>query len=199
MHRKRVLLLSCVFLFMGLASFGALVWYTRYRLTEVGFRVLPALGTAPDFTMTDQTGRPFSRADLDGVVWVADFFFTDCPGPCPTMTKNMARIRDAAVLGDLHLVGFSVNPLVDTPEKLTTYARKFRADAATWHFLTAPEADVQAVVTAMKMGMPDEPLINHSTHFALVDRQGVIRGYYDGTDSADVDQLIKDLKQLRAD
>lgn len=196
LEKKKLILLGMAFLTMGLLSFGALVVYTKNKDKVEEFRILPALGKAPSFTMTDARNQSFSSDSLAGKVWVADFFFTDCPGPCPTMGKNMVRVRDAAPIDDLHLVSISVNPTVDQPEKMLTYGKKFRADFDRWHFLTAPEDQVREVsVKGFKMGQ--EVIINHSTFFALVDREGIIRGYYDGTDDKDMDQLIKDLELLK--
>lgn len=191
MSKKKLLTLA--FTCAGLAALTliALLVYRAYRDRQP----LPVLGKAPSFNMTDAETRYFSTNSLAGKVYVVNFFFTNCPGPCPTMSKNMARIRDAAPAPDLHLLNISVDPTNDQPAKLKAYSQKFGADPATWHFLTAPEDKVRKVsVKGFKMG--DDQIINHSTRFCLVDREGMIRGYYDGTDSGDVKRLIRDIGRL---
>ncbi len=191
MSTKQMMTLAYICAGMAVLTLLALISYRYLRDSEP----LQVLGKAPKFDMTDAEGRYFTTSSLDGKPWVVAFFFTNCPGPCPTMSKNMARIRDAAPVADLHLVNISVDPVNDQPAKLLAYSKKFAADPATWHFLTAPEDKVRKVsVKGFKIG--DEQIINHSTRFCLVDRQGLIRGYYDGTDDGDVKRLIRDLSRL---
>lgn len=79
-----------------------------------------------DFTFTDQNGQSFGLSDLKGKVWVADFIFTNCETVCPPMTANMAKLQDMVKEEglDVEFVSFSVDPEVDTPEKLKEYAKK---------------------------------------------------------------------------
>ena len=98
-------------------------------LAGCGQKPLPVLGSVPAFQLTDQLGRTFSSAALDGHVWVADFVFTNCEGPCPRMSSHMGALQgktDSAV----KLISFTVDPARDTPPVLAAYAKKFGNDSS---------------------------------------------------------------------
>src|SRR6266850_6022052 len=79
---------------------------------------LPVYGQIPGFALTDETGRPFDKKSLDGKVWVADFIFTTCTGPCPRMSSLMRQVQSLSP--DARLVSFTVDPDRDTPAVLAT-------------------------------------------------------------------------------
>ena len=145
-----------------------------------------------DFTLTDQDGRTVRPSDprLAGKVWIASFIFTHCSGPCPRVTATMARLQDEfAGAPDVRLLTFTVDPEHDTPEVLKKYAASFGADPARWLFLTGQEADVYRLENdGFKVGAVKNPdahaspgdAVSHSTFLAVVDRHGVVRGYFDG-------------------
>jgi protein SCO1 len=162
---------------------------------------LPVFNTVPAFKLTERSAREVSRQELDGKVWVADFIFTHCAGTCPVMTSKMRKLQDT-LPGEVQLVSFSVDPAQDTPEVLREYAERNGADAKRWFFLTGnKEAIYKLSIDGFKLGLDDtggsvaEP-ITHSTRFALVDRQGRIRGYYGMDDEDALDRLAKDVKAL---
>ena len=145
----------------------------------------------PDFTLTERSGKKVSRDDLKGKVWVASFVFTRCSGPCPQVTATMARLQKELDLphnADVRLVTFTVDPDKDTPNELKEYAARYQADPERWLFLTGmPEAELHKLlhdgfkVTAQRAEKPkagDE--FDHSSRLAVVDKQGNIRGYFDG-------------------
>jgi cytochrome oxidase Cu insertion factor (SCO1/SenC/PrrC family) len=144
-----------------------------------------------EFSLTERSGRTVSNADLAGRVWVAAFVFTCCTESCPQISGTMTRLQhEFAKLDDVRLVSFSVNPEDDTPEKLQQYAAAFGADREKWLFLTGDREAVYRVVRdGFRLGV--EPTtgperrpgneVLHSNKLAVVDRQGVIRGYFDGT------------------
>ena len=158
---------------------------------------LPELGQVPPFSLTGQDGRPFQSAtELQGKVWVADFIFTTCNGPCPRMTALMRKVQDAtAEFEDVQLVSFTVDPANDTPEKLAEYARRFRYNPKRWPFLTGPPAELQRISydTFHLGGLGPE----HGTRFAVVDGKGRIRAYYETSDSSAIRQLVEDVRKLR--
>lgn len=159
---------------------------------------LEVFGTIPDFTLTSSTGQPFRSADsLKGHIWVADFIFTNCPGPCPRITARLRELQDRTQSPpDLRFVSFTIDPARDTPEVLARYARAFHADPARWYFLTGSQADLhQLTRNAFMVGNVDGSL-EHSTRFALVDRQSRIRGYYDSSDPESLTQLRADIERL---
>lgn len=159
---------------------------------------LPVYGQVPPFVLTSQTGAAFDSAQaLKGKVWVADFMFTTCMGPCPLMTQQLRGVQKrTAGITDLHLVSFTVDPKTDTPPVLAEYATKFQADTKRWTFLTgAPDKLNQIGRYALKLNDVDGSFI-HSTRFVLIDRQGNIRGYYDSSVKNDVDRLVADIGRL---
>lgn len=166
---------------------------------------LPRIARVPDAELVAQDGRPFRAASLEGEVWVADFFFTSCRTICPRLTsqlRNLGRRHEG-----LHLVSFSVDPATDTPERLRDYARRFEADLDLWTFVTGEPAVVrEAIVKGFKLHYgdprpledaedPDAYDIAHSTYFALVDREGWIRGYY-RNDRESITRLDADVERL---
>lgn len=156
---------------------------------------LEVLGQVPPFRLTAQDGSTFDSAALRGRVWVADFIFTSCEGPCPRMSGKMETLQQRSGDG-LRLVSFSVDPARDTPAALTKYAQQFHADTRRWTFLTGDQAALnQLGTTAFHLQAVDGSLV-HSTRFALVDRKGRIRGYYSLGSDDPVGQLTADAKRL---
>jgi protein SCO1 len=154
-------------------------------------RPLPIYGQVPDFQLTAQTGKPFGRADVDGRIWVADFIYTTCDGPCPLMTSKMHRVQGSAP--EILYVSFSVDPEHDTPEALEAYARKFKTKPD-WVFLTGSRGTLQMLSRdAFKLS---DLGLTHSTRFVLVDRKCRIRGYYGTSDDSAIPQLLADIRRL---
>lgn len=178
----------------------AVVFLFIFSSVSACSKALPMWGTVPDFSMTDQSARPFVKKELDGKIWVADFIYTGCGTACPMLTRRMAELQKRyADAPDVCFVSFSVDPEVDTPQRLDEYASRFGADPEQWKFLTGPAENVRRTVTeGFKLSMaPAEntPDIFHSEKFVLVDRMGRIRGYYDA-DPAGLKRLAKDIKGL---
>ena len=148
---------------------------------------LPIYGEVPDFELTAQMGNQLSRKDLQGKVWVADFIYTTCTGPCPLMTQKMRSIQ--AAQPEIRLVSFSVDPEHDTPATLATYAAASRAKS-NWYFLTGDPKTLQ-MLSREAFKLSDLGL-THSTRFVLVDENSRIRGYY-----TDFPELIADIRRLK--
>jgi protein SCO1 len=158
---------------------------------------LPVYGTVPDFTLTSQTGAGFHGASLDGSVWVADFFFTHCAGPCPRMSSRFRRIEKTfANRNDLKLVSITVDPQRDTVPAIAEYARKFSAEPGRWFFLTGPMDQLNALCRNVFMLGNVDGNLDHSTRFVLVDRARRIRGFYRSDDSESLQQLMRDIQSL---
>jgi protein SCO1/2 len=158
---------------------------------------LEVFGQIPQFELIAQNGQPFHSQVLAGKIWVADFIYTTCPGPCPRMTSQMREVQDAvSKLPDVRLVSFTVDPAQDTPPVLAAYAKLHGASPAIWYFLTGPVPTLQMLDRdAFKLGNIDATM-QHSTRFVLVDRQGRIRGYYDTSDSSSIPKVIADASAL---
>lgn len=158
---------------------------------------LPVIGSIPEFEFVDSDGESVSLNTLKGKVWVADFIFTTCTMACPMMTGNMNIIHKKYKKNDdLRLVSISVYPEYDTPEVLKKYAAQYEANTERWHFLTGKEDAVKKVIKdGFKMG-DYEDIIFHSEKFALVDKNGLIRSYYNGMKTEDMNKLKKDIDRL---
>ncbi len=163
---------------------------------------LPELGSVPAFTLTAQDGTAFSSESLQGKVWVADFIFTTCNGPCPRMSAQMRRLQNALLkrtgtLDSLRLVSITVDPKHDTPPVLLEYSGHFRADPRIWNFLTGPEETIRKLSVDTFHVNTAVDRLDHSTRFILVDGKARIRGYYESTDANMLDQLTEDMEKLR--
>ena len=158
---------------------------------------LPVYYDVPEFHLIAQDGHPFDSSVLRGKIWVADFIYTTCPGPCPRMTSQMHEVQDAILkMPDVKLVSFTVDPARDTPEVLAAYAKIHGASVAHWYFLTgSPETLQKLDKEVFKLGDLNAAL-EHSTRFVLVDRQSRIRGYYDTSESRAIRRVIEDIYAL---
>jgi protein SCO1 len=162
-----------------------------------GPKPLPVLGEVPQFELILQTGQPFDSKSLDGHIWIADFIYTTCDGPCPMMSHQMRGFQSATEsTPEVKLVSFSVDPAKDTPPVLAKYAQFFKADTSRWFFLTGEMAKLNELgLKAFKLNGVDGSL-SHSTRFALVDGHRRIRGFYISSDDDLKTRLLHDLHQL---
>jgi protein SCO1/2 len=189
---------------------GALagIWYLQRP-------ALPDLGTAPTYSLINQDGQPVTSEQLRGKVQVVGFIWTNCPDICPLITTEMrtlqTRLQAEGLWGKgIQFLSLTVDPERDTPEVLKAYAASYGADLSGWQFLTGPVEQVRgAVVAGFHIPMEKSPTghaghggdaqtaynVSHSGKIALVDKQGIIRGWYDGTD-LDRERLLKDLRGL---
>ena len=168
---------------------------------------LKTYGTVPPFSLTERSGQTITNHDLDGKIWVADFIFTTCPGPCPLISANMARLQSRLAGDDrVQLVSFTVDPQDDTPAVLSAYADRLGADPRHWWFLTGPQKPMYDLIqngfyqavqdNHGKQLAPGENVVTHSTYMALVDPHGRMRGFYQGLDADDQANLLTAIHQL---
>ena len=182
----------------------ALLIAGSYRLFRGSERkssdAMTSYGSVPDFRFTTQEGKPLTKADLLGKVWVVDFFFTRCPGPCPVMSSKLAEVsRELAKAGDVRLVSVSIDPEHDTPEVLTEYAAHLGADPKRWIFLTGPKKEITDFTTkGMLQVLARDPsgIPTHSTRFLVIDRTGEIRQIRHLDEPELVQKLLMDIGDL---
>jgi cytochrome oxidase Cu insertion factor (SCO1/SenC/PrrC family) len=208
-----IILMGAALLLVGGAA------YFQYARVEQSR--LPVIATVPPFSLTERSGRTVTRDDLAGRVWVADFIFTSCAGPCPVMSRRMQALQTLlaeAQLAGARCVSISVDPIHDTPPVLREYAETFGAEVDRWLFLTGDKAEIfDLAINGFKVAVRDdddpEHQVIHSTYFVLVDALGRIRGYYNAmTDEETFDpqaamdapmpaeireRLISDIRKLR--
>lgn len=159
---------------------------------------LPSYGIVPAFELTDSLGRPFDSGQLTGKIWVADFIYTHCPGPCPRMTSQMHSIQKK-LKGDpdTRLVSFTVDPDRDSPPVLNAFAQKFGGPADDWFFLTGSPDTLHRLARNVFMVGDLIGVMDHSTKFILVDKKRQIRGFYSTFDSEGIPALLRDIELLR--
>lgn len=161
---------------------------------------MPVLFEAPSFELTAQNGQSISTSrDLRGKVWVANFFFANCAGPCPRQSAALAAVLDDTESNRVRGVSISVDPKNDTPAELLKYAKRFDADPAQWLFLTEPGDDYVKIAAGFKvLASPAEGTrpIFHSEKFFLVDAAGKVRGIYSHNSQEEMNQLTTDIGRL---
>ncbi|MBE7172959.1 MAG: SCO family protein [Williamsia sp.] len=160
-----------------------------------------------NITLTNQLGQQVSLDDIKGKIIVADFFFTHCPNICPTLTQNMRKLQNGLKIRDniknidtafIQFLSFTVDPERDSVSVLKKYADHYGVDHDIWWMLTGPKKKIyDFALEEMKMGMGDEQNVDtnfiHSSRFVLLDKDRIVRGYYDGTDSVAINNLARDL------
>ena len=169
------------------------------QVARLANHALPKDGVVPPFQLIDQNGQPFGSQQLLGKIWIADFVYSTCPGPCPMISSRMSETQKPLRDTDVKLVSFSVDPQHDTPAVLRDYAARLNAQPGRWQFLTGDKNTIYWLVRdgfklATAEGGAAGPI--HSTRMVLVDRSGVIRGYYDATDADAVTRLLADTNHL---
>jgi protein SCO1/2 len=180
---------------------AGLVLLRQFEASALARRPLGKFGTVPSFQLTNQQGQPFGSSQLTGRIWIADFIFTSCRGPCPIISTRMSELQKPLRDTDVHLVSFTVDPDTDTPEVLRNYAEKLQAQPGRWDFLTGPKAALYDLSrNGFKLGVSDgseaEGVPVHSTRLVLIDWQGVIRGYYDALAPDGVTKVLADASHL---
>jgi len=156
----------------------------------------------PAFKFVAHTGDTISSNYLRGKVFVADFFFSNCPGICLDMAKNLKKVQETFLDDeDLSIISYTVDPEADSVAQLYKYAIEHGIDSKKWLLLTGEKKKIYDLaryayfVTALQGdGGPNDFI--HSEKLILIDKEGRIRGYYDGTSEKEVDRLIADIKIL---
>ena len=195
---RRVLLSTGVVLLLG--SLIGLFWL-NFKLRQIREQsvspALPALVQLPSFSLMERSRKPMGLDDLKGSVWIADFIFTRCPGPCPLMSSRMSKLQEAfKEEASFRLVSISVDPEFDTCEVLSEYAERFQAKEGRWFFLTGEKSRIHALAQSGFLVGDIQDVTVHSTRFILVDRKGRVRGYYDSQEEEDIKKLIHDTRFL---
>lgn len=165
-------------------------------------RALPVFGQiSENFSLYNQDNEKIDISIFDNKVYVADFFFTSCPSICPIMKRQMFRVYEAFKKNpEVLLFSHSIDPEHDTVEVLKNFSAGLGIETEKWQMVTGEQDHIFALAKhymlgAMKSDQAPGGYI-HSGSFVLVDKKRKIRGYYDGTNSEEIDQLILDLKIL---
>jgi protein SCO1/2 len=180
---------------------GLLLWLRHVEVRALAQRTVSSYGTVTNFELVNQEGQRFGSVQLAGKIWIADFIYTSCPGPCPMISTRMSELQKPLEKTDVHLVSFSVDPEKDTPDVLRGYAEKLQAEPKRWDFLTGPKSVIydlshNGFKLAVADGSDEARIPVHSTRMALVDRHGQIRGYYEATEADAITKLLADTSHL---
>ena len=200
-----------LFLFFTLFLFACeekkydLPYYGRHEVVDgdtVYYRV-------PKFQFINQDSARITHRNVEGKVYVADFFFTYCPTICPAKTRQLTRIQDSLKRYNLFgkeviLISHTVDPDRDTPSVLKTYAEVHSIDTTGWYLVTGEKDYLYRIAKEgyLSTAFADEKAEGgffHTDQFILLDGERHLRGFYDGTDPGEVDRLWKDIKALTID
>jgi protein SCO1/2 len=204
MHRAasgRGVIWKVTLILIPLVTLALLLWLRQLEVDALRQRTVSSYGTVPSFQLTNQNGQPFGSPQLVGKIWIVDFVYTTCPGPCPMISSRMSELQKPLEKTDVHLVSFSVDPEKDTPEVLRRYAERLQAEPGRWDFLTGSKSAIYKLShdgfkLAVSDGSDAQGIPVHSTRMVLVDRHGQIRGYYDTTEPEAITKLLADTNHL---
>jgi protein SCO1/2 len=180
-----------------IAGFAIAKWEREHT------RHVEDFGQLPNFSLVDENGMTASLQNFSGHIWVADLIFTHCSSICPMLTSKMIELQN--VLNDkrkIYFASISVDPQHDTPDTLREYAIAQHANTERWTFLTGTTASIYSLVKdgfhlpLDSVGGEQRIPIVHSPRFALMDKRGHIRGYYNGLDPDGQKQLLADIDAL---
>lgn len=155
-----------------------------------------------NMTFTNQFGKQVSFADLKGKIIVLDFFFTRCPSVCPRLARAMKRLQNSFVKNDsiVQFVSISVDPVHDSVPELRQWAKKFDVDPDSWWVLTGNRDSIyHFAINEMKANIADvtvDTSFVHTENFFLLDKERIVRGWYNGFDSLAQKKLVRDIPLL---
>ena len=203
------------YMFLKIATTKAINIPRRYLLDSVQTKVKDGKlitdsiwHKTANITLVNQLGDTVSLYDIKDKVIVLDFFFTSCGSICPALTRNMAKLQHSFSIGGntrekidtsiVQFLSFSIDPERDSVAKLKQYADKYGALHDNWWFLTGPKKSIyDFAFEELKVDkFSDEPVDSnfvHTNRFVVLDKNYMVRGFYDGLDSASLKQLARDI------
>jgi len=150
------------------------------------------------FELTDQNGQPFRSADMKGKVWVASFFFSQCPNTCARLNANIKYLTTLDELKDVSWVSITVDPETDSQGVLKEYARQLHADESRWRFLRHDDFDYVKRLSEDVLRVGGVNYKGHNDYVVVVDRDGQIAGMFNGYDADSLEKGVTLLKKLLA-
>lgn len=198
-----------------LIPIGFLAWYFVSKKEDAPIRYLPYFGpkhalktndtsyhTIPGFEFTDQNGEKVNKQTLKGKIYVTEYFFTTCKSICPVMNSYLQKVYNEFKNDTTFLIlSHTVDPETDSVNVLKDYANAHGVTDKRWRFVTGDKKQLYEVARKgyllnAEEGNGGEEDFIHTQNFALIDKESRIRGFYDGTDSLEVVNLMKDIKIL---
>ena len=175
----------------------------NYELVDSTLQHVKKYHKIAPFSFENQNGKTITQDDYEGKIYIADFFFTTCPSICPKMTANMVGIQEE-ILNDSNvmLLSYSVTPKIDSVLQLKKYAIEKGVNDEKWNLLTGNKKEIYTMARKSYLvvkedgdGGPYDMI--HTENFILVDPKKRIRGFYDGTDTLAMSELLLDLEILQ--
>jgi len=161
-----------------------------------------------NITLVNQLGDTVSLYDKPGKIMVIDYFFTHCSGICPLLTRNMAKLQHSFIIGGdtrnkidtsvVQFVSFTIDATRDSVSVLKNYADRFGVNHDNWWMLTGnPRTIANFAFQELKVdqfsGEPIDSDFVHTNRFVVLDKDYVVRGYYNGLDTLQVAKLARDI------
>lgn len=157
----------------------------------------------PDFVFINQHGKQFGKKDVNGKMYITEYFFTTCKSICPIMNNNLERVYAAFKNDeDFLILSHTVDPETDSVSVLLDYSKAHGVNDLKWQFLTGEKQKLyelarKGYLLNAEEGNGGEEDFIHTQNFALIDKEGHIRGFYDGTDSLEINRLILEVNLLK--
>lgn len=161
--------------------------------------------TIAGFALVNHNGDTITGKDYENKIYIADFFFTTCPTICPIMTDNMVKLQEKLKdQNDVLLLSHTVMPEIDSVPVLKAYAEKKGVNDAKWNLVTGDKKQIYDLARKSYLVAKDEPFggdydMIHTENFILVDTQKRIRGFYDGTNWEEMEELLEDVAILTSE
>ncbi len=197
--KKKLLWIGGFFIVLMAAFYFFLFAGTDYYKAK-----LPVLNYVQNFSFTDQNGKQLTQKNVEGKVYVAEYFFTTCKGICPKMNANMKTVYDKFKNeSDFAIISHTCMPETDSVPLMKAYSQKMGADSSNWHFVTGSKDSLYKMARESylldneknnSMNIKDQFI--HTQFFALVDKEGRVRGVYDGLKNDELEKLVRDIKDL---
>ena len=171
------------------------------ELVEEDLRYIKKYHRISDFSLFNQNGDSVTQNNYKNKIYVADFFFTTCPDICPIMTGNMLYLQENLKDTNVMLASFSVTPEIDNVEVLKKYSIDKGVNDSNWNLMTGEKKQIynlarKSYLVAKAMPDGNNHGMIHTENFVLVDKEKRIRGYYDGTNFEEMDELLEDIQIL---
>ena len=172
----------------------------NYELVDSTMQHVKRYHRISSFSLKNQNGETITEKNYDNKIYVADFFFTTCPGICIDMTRNMLKIQKKIIDNpNIMLLSFSVTPKIDSVAQLKKYALEKGINDAKWNLLTGDKKQIYRLARESYFVVKEGQGINsmiHTENFVLIDPDKRIRGFYDGTNDEEIVDLMDDIITL---
>ncbi len=175
----------------------------KFQLVDSTIQHIKRFHKIDDFSLINQNNEIVTNETYDGKIYIADFFFSTCPGICPIMKENMIVLQNEFISDDdILLLSHTVTPEIDSVSVLKKYSKEKGVLDSKWNMVTGDKKQIynlarKSYLVAEDIESPIEYDMIHTENFVLVDTKRRIRGFYDGTNNDAMDNLINDIKILK--